>query len=361
MDTKKYIVKLTPHDKFFFGGEHTFGENNEVNYFVKSNYFPQQTGILGLVRYQLLLQCNNVTIFKGNKIQDTAEAEKLIGATSFRMHQDIEFGAIKQLSPIFICDKGKAQSDDAYYFPANKEYQWHTKLDDRGNKIEINDFLEISLENIPELEKYDAKFGLPDLLINKNNNRLKYDSVFLEHKQVGIRKKYEGGTNDKSYHVQTFYRFEKDFCFAFIVELAKGTIFESQKFVNLGGEQESFDMEVKSFEDNNQNELEFINLIPDYKKSNNSDKIVIVCDAYVEEDILDVCNFAITETVDFKFLETKTKKEHNYYSNPTKSSKHNLYKKGSVFYGNTAEIEKKLKNDQFQKLGYNTYKIINKK
>ena len=76
MTTKKYIVKLTPHDKFFFGGEKNFGQKEKkdddtsiTNYFVKSNYFPQQTGVLGFVRHQLLLQCNDEKIFKDNKIQ----------------------------------------------------------------------------------------------------------------------------------------------------------------------------------------------------------------------------------------------------------------------------------------------------
>ena len=53
MGTIKYLVKLTPYDKFFFGGERTFGQKaddkdqtTETNYFVKSNYFPQQNPVI---------------------------------------------------------------------------------------------------------------------------------------------------------------------------------------------------------------------------------------------------------------------------------------------------------------------------
>ena len=129
MGNKKYIVKLTPHDKFFFGGEKSFGQKEDdkkqnTNYFVKSNYFPQQTGVLGFVRHQLLLQCNNDKIFKDNRIQDKSKADQLIGKQSFRINEAFEFGAIQCISPVFIC-KNKSN----YYFPANKEYQYNKDTD----------------------------------------------------------------------------------------------------------------------------------------------------------------------------------------------------------------------------------------
>ena len=72
-----YLIKLTPLDKFFFGQKKTFGDDN-ANYFVYSSHFPQQTTLLGLLRYQLL-QIAGEDVFKDNKIQDTNKAAKLIG------------------------------------------------------------------------------------------------------------------------------------------------------------------------------------------------------------------------------------------------------------------------------------------
>ena len=49
-----YRIELKPVETFFFGGEITFG--NFQNYLVKSNFFPQQTTLLGMVRKRLLDQ-----------------------------------------------------------------------------------------------------------------------------------------------------------------------------------------------------------------------------------------------------------------------------------------------------------------
>ena len=353
MTTKKYLVKLIPHDKFFFGGERTFGENNQANYFVVSNYFPQQTGILGLMRHQLLLQCGDETIFKDNKIVKGNKVNNLIGEKSFTIDGGFNFGAIKSLSPVFICDSNTEDNDDRFYFPANKEYQWYEKLNDKCEKETVNEFLQIELKPYPLLKKYEAKFGLPDLLMNKYGELLKYEDIFKKHKQVGIRKQYEGGTDEKAYYIQTFYKLIQNFSFAFIVELDEKAGFLSQDVVVFGGEQQAFKMEVDVFS-------EGINdLIPNFEKSDNSDKVVLVSDAYVAQDIMNVCEFAITETVDFKFLVT-TNSTTNYYSEPKKSDKYNLYKKGSVFYGDTGKITEILENKRFEKIGYNIYKTIKK-
>ncbi len=354
MATKKYLVKLIPHDKFFFGSEKTFGENNEANYFVISNYFPQQTGVLGLIRHQLLLQCDDKTIFEDNKIVEKSKADELIGKKSFTIGDGFDFKTIKSLSPIFICDCNIKNTNEVFYFPANKEYHRHEKLNDTCEKETVNEFLQIELNPHPLLKGYDAKFGLPNLLMNKKRELLRYKDVFAEHKQVGIRKQYKGGTDEKAYYVQTFYKFINNFSFAFIVELDSSAKFSSRDIVIFGGEQQAFKMEVTDFSG------EFKELIPDYEKSKNSDKVVLVSDAYVTDDIMSECYFAITDTVDFRFLVTSTSTK-NYYTGSTKhKTKYNLYKKGSVFYGDTGKIEEKLKNEQFEKIGYNNYKVIKK-
>lgn len=351
MATQKYLVKLTPHDKFFFGGERTFGENNQANYFVVSNYFPQQTGILGLIRHQLLLQCDDETIFKDNKIVNATNAGKLIGPHSFTIGNGFDFKAIESISPVFICDSNTTDKNEAFYFPANKEYQWYEKLNDACEKETVNKFLQIELKPHPLLKGYDAKFDLPDLLMNKSGKRIRYTDVFIKHQQVGIRKQYEGGTDEKAYYIQTFFKLNKNYSFAFVVELDESTKFSSRDIVVFGGEQQAFKMEVNPFNG------KFKELIPNYEKSDNSDKVVLVSDAYVKDDIMSVCDFAITETVDFRFLVTSNDTK-NYYSKPTKSYKYNLYKKGSVFYGDTGKIVNKLVKELFEKIGYNKYKII---
>ena len=95
-----FLIKLQPLDRFFFGGDVTFGQNNE-DYFVRSLKYPQQTTLLGMLRYILLLQ-NDLLDEKG-KVKDYKKANNLIGTDSFDPNeQGQSFGVIQNLSPIFI-------------------------------------------------------------------------------------------------------------------------------------------------------------------------------------------------------------------------------------------------------------------
>ena len=184
----------------------------------------------------------------------------------------------------------------------------------------------------------------------------KYKEFFLEHKQVGIRKNYEGVTKEKEYYIQIFYKLTENYSFAFVVELSEDISFSGSKLVVFGGEQQGFQMEVSPFEN------DFESLIPDYEGSADFDKLVLVNDAYiVDNKVFDDCDFAISETTDFRCLRTETKINYNYYNRPAKSSKYELLKRGSVFYGDTEKIKKHFEVENFRQLGYNIFKIIPKK
>lgn len=366
---KRYLVKLTPHDRFFFGGESTFGEGNSRNYFVKSNYYPQQTSLLGLVRYQFLAQSND-GIFKDNKIQNKEEATKLIGKKSFSIiDNEFKFGKILNLSPLLISD-----SNNNFLFPANKEYQWVKQ----ENKFKLREFDKYmsgcsSLQNefIPYLKEYKAKDELPNLLIDQRNKLYNYSDIFIEHKQTGIRKNYEGNTEENAFYIQTFIQLTPGYSFAFILELEEETEFKNQEIVILGAEQSKFKMDIDTFE------IDFDQLIPGYEKSVNSPKVVLVSDAYTKtNDLLSACDFAITETVDFRSLETAVGKTENYSALDRekkmnnvvwKSKKYNFFKRGSVFYGNPEKIITHIGKEDtsaftpLQKIGYNHFKIVDKK
>lgn len=373
---KKLLVKLTPYDRFFFGGKNTFGEGGSANYFVKSKYFPQQTTLLGLVRYQLMVQ-NSKGVFKNNKIENKDEAAKLISRKSFEItDNEFDFGKIKEFSPVFI-----AGENEEYLFPANKEYQWV----EENNKFVMREFnkqagsssiYSTSLKHfIPYLEGYVAKDGLPDLLINADKKLCKYDDIFIEHKQIGIRKDYYGKTEEKAFYIQFFYKLKKGCSFAFILELEDGINFSSNELVNIGGEQSKFKMDVSRMPD------EFDKLLPCYEPSKNSGKVVLVSNAYVSNKIFEDCDFAATDIIDFNSIVTtqnttkfssmsQTGKEANGDNNDKlrKSGQYIFFKRGSVFYADDAskliahigKTEKK-EYTPLQKIGYNHFRIVNQK
>ncbi len=394
-NTKKLLVKLTPYETFFFGGERTFGEGNvNYNYFVKSEYFPQQTTLLGFVRYQLLSQSNN-GIFRKNKIINERKAIELIGKESFDVNKKFKFGVIKNLSPVFIAD-----NNNYYLFTANREYQWINKRkpekDKNGNLINIKETKEFKFidftknkngkcrrtsfkEFIPYADNYDPKLGLNDILINRYfikklydyNPKNKTDSengIFIKDRQVGIKKNYEGKTDEKDYFVHVYLKLLEDYSFAFILELDANAMFGSKETVTMGCEQSKFKMDVLEIK------KEFDELLPNYKSSSTLHKVVLISDTYFENTLLKECLFSISDTISFRFLKTSVSKTKNYAamsrdnkdkSKTGKSGKYELYKKGSVFYFDDEDkavnfVEKLKDYDNFYQIGYNHSKFVKK-
>ncbi|WP_431430010.1 type III-B CRISPR module-associated Cmr3 family protein [Bacteroides hominis] len=60
---RHYLITLTPMDWFFFGGERTLDDGKSADYISYSNKFPQQSALLGMIRYQLLKQHNLLSQF----------------------------------------------------------------------------------------------------------------------------------------------------------------------------------------------------------------------------------------------------------------------------------------------------------
>lgn len=54
-------------DWFFFGGERTLDDGKSADYISHSNKFPQQSALLGMIRYQLLKQHNLLSQFPSHR------------------------------------------------------------------------------------------------------------------------------------------------------------------------------------------------------------------------------------------------------------------------------------------------------
>ncbi len=342
-----YLIKLKPYDKFFFGTEKGFGADNQ-NYFVRSTYFPQQTALLGLLRYQLLCQADK-TVFANNKIVNSVEAIKLIGAQSFTVGVENDFKKIISLSPVFLIKNGKE------LYPLNREYQDMKKKEEKKPNWQMRNLL--FEDNNVLLFDYNPKLDLPDLLFC-GGEKYKYDDIFKEVQQVGIRKNYEGKTDDKAFYMQTFYSFkERDTSFAFYAEI--DVELQSSSLVYLGGERQAFSFEVEKDKTFDLNKLV-------YQSTPDVHKLVLISDAYFDGNINEYCDFALTDLVNFRSLATSIHTERYYdvgkNDKVKKSSAFQLYKKGSVFYSKDEkkliDLKAKLEKSEFYTIGYNYSKII---
>lgn len=386
-----YLIKLTPLDKFFFGQKKTFGDDN-ANYFVYSSHFPQQTTLLGLLRYQLL-QIAGEDVFKDNKIQDTNKAAKLIGEQSFSpfVKDKLQFGIIQSLSPVFIIDKKKNdEGKEEYFLPVGKRFQ-------KKKEKAPYSLLHLSCEDEcpPIFDEYKPKKGLASCwLSSKSHTLLNEEDFFTKDERIGIRKDYEGATKDDAFFCQRYYRFnnfkkvvedeeakvckqppvrEHDFCFATVLE-TEGEIEHKKlngKIVYLGGERQPFLMEVSKEEKASDLTIESSTLTSDEKHYT----VVLLSDAMIDPDHLSKVRFASTEVKDFacllthvgtqKFYNKENKRQEQYLkkSATALSLQKELYARGSVFYFDTEEQADQFCEDlekvpNFHTIGYNHTIVI---
>ncbi|KKC51150.1 type III-B CRISPR module-associated protein Cmr3 [Porphyromonas gulae] len=396
-----YLIKLTPLDKFFFGQKKTFGDDN-ANYFVYSSHFPQQTALLGLLRYQLL-QIAGEDVFKDNKIQDTNKAAELIGEQSFSpfVKDKLQFGIIESLSPVFIIDKKNDEGKEEHFLPVGKRFQ-KEKEEDPYNLLHLSCEDECppifeSRESQKEKEEaYDPKKGLASCWLSSNGTTLlNEEDFFIKDERIGIRKDYEGATNDDAFFCQRYYRFKNfkkvvedeeakvckqppvrvhDFCFATVLETEKAIEHEklNGRIVYLGGERQPFLMEVSEKTEDLQLNIKGSALTSDEKHYT----VVLLSDAKIEPNHLKGVKFASTEVKDFacllthvgtrRFYNKKKKREEQYLEKDETalSHQHELYARGSVFYFDTKEqadqfCEHLAASSNFHTIGYNHAQIIN--
>lgn len=235
---KQYLIQLIPQDSFFFGSEKTFGEGDDANYFVKSNHFPQQTALLGLLRYMVLEK-------EGRLNEPANNTESLIGLKGFPA---TGYGKIKSLSPLFIRyeEPGKPLKN---YIVQAKDWGWQN---DRSNgplhlELNVSDGIGKTIANLNQLfllKGFKAKNELAPLLIEADGHEWKIfdfekeegdkvnNGVFVPHQKVGIKKTYafdangekgnRKGNEDEAFYRQTLYKLLPYYSFAFFASFETG-------------------------------------------------------------------------------------------------------------------------------------------
>ncbi|GAB6279305.1 MAG: hypothetical protein STSR0006_13110 [Lentimicrobium sp.] len=327
--SKTYFVTLTPYQLYFFGRE----QEEVADYYLKGNPLPQQTALLGMVRYQILKQND---LLKNNKVKDANEAKDWIGEKSFQYtDKDMDFGKIKSLSSCYIV---KTDSNDLKkYLPTYPEFFHDLR------KIGNNYFLPC----------YDPKkdYALRWRNINKNQDDILEDNFYEEVERVGINKNYEGKTEEDSFYKQVWFKMKKGYAFGFYLTLSDESVTFHDADVNLGKENAVFRMNVME------------DTLPEESHNNEDNAVVLTCDAFIKPSILDECLFAACDNVPFRNLCNNTDPSHNHYGLHKNNKRIQLIKRGSVFYlDNADKVNNFIKalNDEtnFKKIGYNSFQTF---
>ena len=345
---KRYKITLKPFDWFFFGGEQTFDNGSSQSFIARSNRFPQQTALLGMVRYQLLKQAGLLSM-PGKRMteEEKDKSEKLIGGSSFVLdsQSELHYGVIIGLSPVYIQRGGKVLLPMPYTFGTNLTF-----LSDNG-KMCVGDN---TVEVIPMLtvnSNFDY-YKNPERLIDAEGNYVSIEKLYKSIMQIGITKAQDGDDNEKGFFKQETLRFaDDDTSFVFYLDLADGVSLSNNN-VFIGAQRSCFKMEVDTCKEDI-----FVPAHPDHS--------ILICSPTFVNDIdalNDCCLFHWRHSMPFRnIIKSDTgrlKSGAVAYRRHTAVS--TFLQPGAVlFFKNEKKelLKALLDNSNLQTIGYNNYHI----
>ncbi|HHT23330.1 MAG TPA: hypothetical protein GXZ87_08495 [Bacteroidales bacterium] len=368
----KYLITLTPTNRFFFGGDMKFTVNEKAteftSYIIQSNKFPQQTSLLGMLRFLLL--SNDTTAFDKSKqeITDKTKATELIGGNSFNPKTNNKFGKIKNMSPCFLQKQCGSHWQNIQTAPA-----------DYGMNVRFNDTVTASINGqqveIPQMN-YNPKEYREPVYLCAGNCEIKESEIFQKDIRNGINRDIKTGqVKENALFKQVFYRLNEGYRFAFEADVEdlsepteehKDITAYNEQLVQVGADGSMFIIGIEK-EENKQNENIEVQEIYEEQENVNGIIVVLLSPSLIKAEDLKSVRFAVTQTIPFKCIQTDVEKTTSYNREKEErhSNKYNLYDTGSVFYFKTNEecisFVKKLKQQEaFYNIGYNHYQIINK-
>ena len=360
-ETKYYnhLIQLTPLDYYFFGGEQTFGNGKNVNYFAKTRAIPQQTSVLGLLRHL------------GYYI-DGVEIGNSFDATLFVDESDSPYGYIKQLSPLFFVREETLKQKE-YYIPSclGQSNAVPFDLTSAGQHIKYwNGEDWMASYQLPD---YKSKNGWEQALKGINGH-FPISKVVKFFEKTGIIKTRRSEDSTDAFFKQKLAKLEKNWKFGILAQLdeEQARLLPKSQILPFGAEKALFHIELIALK----KDTKLTDYFPSQLWKHNFpakelDCVFLLSDALVSDDIYQACKFTITDIVDFRNIRSpkKIKEFARLRSTPPsnaqtadslyKSGKYNFLKRGSLLYGKASEIKGIInKYPAYQTIGYNHYTTL---
>jgi CRISPR-associated protein Cmr3 len=317
-----YQIKITPAEYFFFGSE-KHNDDLSTNYYVASNNYPQQTTLLGMLRYFLLEQNDLLT---SNDIKpDAGDVKKLIGEKSFCIGEDNSFGKIESISQLYFNNgiENFAFAPFDIYFEIDNNFTLK-----KDNK----------LFNAKDHQKFIKEY----LIGQKTDNIIPLDSIIKDREQIGNKK----FSKDKGFYKQVLKQLEKNWAFVIDADVDVEIDCTQKYHIPFGGEKSFFTLDFVK-------QSPFVEELT-IKKYNRAGFFILVCtsDCFVDEEHLKKTCFAVNQHSSFRNLQStiNTKSYNNLprdgdiKTGLKRSGRLQLLKRGSVLYFKDAVILKEFQN-----------------
>jgi len=363
-----YEIKLKPIRSFYFGGEESFSSstlksviNNDKQtqkyykkrqeYFAKSEQFPQQTQLLGMIRKEILRLNKKLLYYKKYTAvpKEWKNNATAIVGSKWCSHEDAKLGSIDSVSPLYLHHITKGLC-----VPAPMDYE--LKLETTGVAY-ING---IEKEAVAFKKCNDKYFDAKDYLYNKyhslQGDYIDIDEIFQSHIRTHTQTLHYKQDNEEQLFKVKRYTLDKAYDFVFYLTLNDDILLDNtQTTVTLGGEESHFMMSVKRVDT-------LPNIEAYYHKLRTKDtRVILLSDAYIDHQDDENSVFSHSKVVlsQKKILRTlqSTRKDKRYHFK--KSTKTILLAKGTVFYPKDenalTQIHTALNKQNFKAIGYNHY------
>lgn len=388
----RYRMTLKPIDSFFFSGEKSFKYLGETN-IAKSNCFPQQTSILGMLRKEMLKITDNYSETWNYNSSSKKEIDKIIGNFGFEIEKNENenggYGVIKGISPVCLKHKDEIlinmPRDLIKAFEENEaviEENIKT-ISFREKGIKLINGKQTFLPSEIKVKNYNPNYFVSickklnneedGLTVDEKKLFVKKEDVFIEEKQVGIKLNTNKKAGENDFYRIVKYRLTKGF--TFVVDVLIDKSFKNDldgysNMVNMGGEKSIFKLaftKIKDDEDALKDKIQkFLRThLHNCQTSNYKYRVICLSDVYTDTDILSEGDYAIRSFCDFRYRIQVNSKNKNDYTKSFKpyNSKLSFMEKGSVIYTNNIDNikEKVSKYTSLTEIGYNSIIILENK
>ena len=331
----QYLMTLTPMEPYFFGNEKTFkypgqkvGDQSN-RYYIKSEFVPAQTTLIGTLRYILLPVKKN---FKEYNEDDLALNASVVGERSFQYGCSNKFGKIIEISPLFLLKDDEKLVVTPFDHINGKEkytpFSSYKKTDD-GNHLYPAEF--------------NAKNGVSRSYMSITDTEHKiyeHKSIFTKEIRVGLNR----FVKDKGFYKKEYVKLKEGFSFAVYVTLEDDVV-PKDAIVFMGQGRSLFNAKFKKVEDV---EDSYQNLLKKIGCCLREDVVYCFADAFVKSDIYEKTLFAATDTRDYRAYTTeagKIRKDSVLYKNICA---------GSIFIPKDKEFVKLFEDKNVALIGYNS-------
>jgi hypothetical protein len=370
---------LRPLDRVQFGKER---DPDRQDYYVASRPWPQQSALLGLLRYLLLRQNGLLLGTEKGTWDKGAELDRvhdLIGPTSFTGDPDTSYGILRSVGPLSIWRK----EDDRHFFPCMDLQHGMAELTatamQAGHGAKdfglAHDFTDFDAKDPAELLLTDLEGGTAALMDKgtgahgRSHMDRQGEGVFFKFTTPGVVKTYAGDKEreDKAGHfyVTESYVMRRGFGFSFTASFASlpsGSTepnWGAQRLVRFGSDGHPWSIQAKKLSGSTAK-----------KETTEGSQFLLLTDARVDSELFNHCRAVVGDVQHFRNQRKSTRTtwaHHATHSVQEEQASERLQyepsglllKRGTVLWakkGSEDKVEEALQGYQaFRTIGYNQW------